>query len=380
MLSESLKYGGQQHYILQQVKYLNNHGFEIYNGFIIDGELRKKYNHLKVPLFQYLGSLKIYERKLNGYLPFINIVMFINAVRRLLFYCTKNKIQVIQVNGVISHLIGDTVGKLLKIPTVYNTGNIMSETEKLHYKFFKWLPVSYWTNVFITSLNNHKEELQLLGVSSERIFHLESIGVDIKKFHPNITGEKIRAELGIPTNSIVVGQAGRLFGNKRFDYMLEMANEVIREEPTTVFLVVGDGPEEIRLHRLAKKLGIEKSVVFTGARNDIPQVMAATDIAVFTMDEFTGGRTNWEAMASGKPVVSTKNLLVEHERTGLIAPAHNAKEFAATVLSLIKDYELRKQLGKNARQVSEEKYDFNSNYMPQFEKMIKKLSKRSKWG
>lgn len=378
MLQESLKYGGQQHFILQQTKYLINCGYEVFIGYVVDGMLRKEYIQLQLPIFNYLESLKIYERKLNGYLPFFNIVMFINSVGRVIRYCLKNKINVIQVNGIISHLIGDTVAKLIGIPTIYNAGNIMSESEKLHYRLFKWLPVSYWTDIFRTSLSNHKEELISLGVSSERIFHHPAVGVDLEEFHPNLSGKKVRSDLGIPQNAIVVGQAGRLHENKRFDYMLKVSREVIKEAPRTIFLVVGEGPEEINLHKLVRKLGIEKSVIFTGARSDMPQIIAAMDIAVFTMDEFSGGRINWEAMATGIPIVSTKNILIEHERTGLIASAHDTKEFSAAILSLINDIDLRTKLGKTARQVSEKKYDFNNVYMPQFEEMVRNLVNKYK--
>jgi len=214
-----------------------------------------------------------------------------------------------------------------------------------------------------------------LGVSEEKLYCVGTFGVDLEKFHPGLSGTEFRKELGLLESVPVIGQAGRMVPKKRFDFMLEAARLVIDAVPETVFLVVGDGPERANLERLARALDIQKNVLFTGLRLDMPKVVASFDIALFTMVDTIGGTANWEAMACAKPIVSTNNPLIEDGVTGFVVPSDNILEFANAIITLIRNPELRKKMGRKARQVSEERYDFAKMVIPKLQELYEEIAR-----
>ena len=139
-----------------------------------------------------------------------------------------------------------------------------------------------------------------------------SPGVDPSVFFPGCGGDQVRARLGIGSGTPVVVCTARLVRRKGQDTLLRAWPEVRRAHPTAVLLVVGDGPARPRLTRLARRLGVQASVVFAGGVS-WPEVPAHTDAGdVFAMP----CRTLWwglqpeawgmvvqEATACGLPVV-----------------------------------------------------------------------------
>jgi glycosyltransferase involved in cell wall biosynthesis len=132
-------------------------------------------------------------------------------------------------------------------------------------------------------------------------FRVLFCGIDLEPFRQKVCREEVRKELGIPLDAPVVGHVGRFAPQKNHAFLLEIAAEVIKRRPEVYFLLVGDGPLRPDMEAKARKLGIEKKVVFTGTRGDVPRLMlGAMDVFVFP--------SLWE----GLPIV-----LVEAQAAGL---------------------------------------------------------------
>src|SRR5206468_11016146 len=99
------------------------------------------------------------------------------------------------------------------------------------------------------------------------------------------------------------------------------------------FLVVGDGEERKRLEEQATRLGLRQAVVFLGARDDVPRLLAAADVYVHPSLFEALPTSLLEAMATGLPVVATRvggvPEIVAHGRTGLLVEAGRPDELAA---------------------------------------------------
>ncbi len=112
--------------------------------------------------------------------------------------------------------------------------------------------------------------------------------------------------------------------------------------PTARLLVVGEGSRREELEAQAIALGIAKTVVFTGRRDDIPAVTAALDVAVLPSDREAQGLTILEAMALSRPVVASAvggiPEVIQDGRTGLLVPPHDAAALAAAVVRLLTDH------------------------------------------
>ena len=113
-----------------------------------------------------------------------------------------------------------------------------------------------------------------------------------------------------------------------------------------------------------KQLGIKNRVIFTGERNDIPEILGLLDI--FCLPTFTHEglpRSIVEAMAMELPVVTTDirgcREVVLHEKTGLIVPPRNSEQLASELGKLLANEKLRRKYGKAGRIRVEAEFDEN---------------------
>jgi glycosyltransferase involved in cell wall biosynthesis len=162
-----------------------------------------------------------------------------------------------------------------------------------------------------------------------------------------------RAEMGIPPGSVLVGTLGRLSREKNLDLFVDMAAGLANEFPEARFLIAGEGPCRGAIERAVKGAGIGGRVVVTGARSDVPRVLAAMDLFVMTSD--TEGLPNavMEAMAAALPVVSTRvggvPELVADGETGRLVPRGQLVPLLSSIRPLIRDGHLRRRQGEAGR-------------------------------
>jgi glycosyltransferase involved in cell wall biosynthesis len=184
--------------------------------------------------------------------------------------------------------------------------------------------------------------------------HVLLKGVDVGALDPaRVDGKAVRAALGIPSRTLVVGAVGRLVWQKSHVDFLRAAGVLREEFPEARFLLVGEGKEEKRLRAEAKALGIEDQVIFTGYRRDVPALMAAMDIFVLPSRQENMPQVLLEAMAMARPVVSTATIgvreVLEDSRNGFVVPKRDFEALASRVRSLAGDTQLRKAMGERAR-------------------------------
>jgi glycosyltransferase involved in cell wall biosynthesis len=152
----------------------------------------------------------------------------------------------------------------------------------------------------------------------------------------------------------VVAFAGRLIHGKGADHLIE-AVAALSSTRRVRLLIAGDGPERPRLESLASSLGISSVVNFLGLEHDIPAFWQMCDIAAIPSTEFIEScpMTTLEAMASGKPVVATRNgglpELVIHGETGIVVPPHDRVALTNALALYASNRELRATHGESGR-------------------------------
>jgi glycosyltransferase involved in cell wall biosynthesis len=166
----------------------------------------------------------------------------------------------------------------------------------------------------------------------------------------------VRAELGIPEGDNVVGNIAHLRSQKGHDVWLRTAARVVERSPNTTFVIVGREKQpghQKELEALATRLGISERVRFVGFRPDPYPYLAAFDVFLMT-SEFEGFPIALvEAMAMGRPVVSTDvggvGEAIGDEETGLLAPAGDEVALARHVIALLEDAPRREAMASRAR-------------------------------
>jgi len=216
----------------------------------------------------------------------------------------------------------------------------------------------------ITVSRDTRTRLVQNGVPADDVAVLHN-GIDTAVWRRENATPVLRGELPLAPGALMVGTVARITPEKDLATFYRVAELVCRERPGTLFVIVGDGyGDELELARQeVRRLGLEKVVLFTGHRTDLPDVYVSFD--VFLMTSVTEGMPNTllEAMALGVPSVSTRvggvPELLEDGNGGYLAPAGDAEELARLVLRLLASPELRERCGAQCRARIEERFAFS---------------------
>lgn len=193
-------------------------------------------------------------------------------------------------------------------------------------------------------------------------------GVDEKTFHPDSGGDEVRARLGLTGRPVVVC-VSRLVRRKGQDTLIRAMPRILAAEPDTVLLIVGGGPYEKDLRRLAAETGVAASVRFTGPVPwaELPAHYGAGDVFAMPCRTRRGGLdveglgiVYLEASATGLPVVAgdsggAPDAVLDGE-TGWVVRGGSPEEAADRIVALLQDAELRHRMGERGRRWVEEKW------------------------
>jgi len=174
--------------------------------------------------------------------------------------------------------------------------------------------------------------------------HVVPLGIDLDRF--------AAAEPALPKDGPVVGNVARLAPQKDHASLLEAA----RLLGDVRFVIVGDGELREELERRADGLPVE----LTGARDDVPELLASFDVFAFP-SLFEGlCLAVIEAQAAGVPVVATpvggiRETVVDGE-TGLLVPTGDPAALAAAIRRLLDEPDLARRLAGEARRRVRERY------------------------
>lgn len=181
---------------------------------------------------------------------------------------------------------------------------------------------------------------------------------------------RIRAELGVPDDCVLIGAVGNLNRFKGYTYFLRAAAKIKERVDRTRFLIVGrrletDVPYSEHLLQQTAALGVQESVVFAGFRGDVPRVLAALDVFVLPSVLESCPLALLEAMAMKTPVVATDvgavSEMVDHGRTGFVVPPADPEALAEAVLTVLaRPKEQVRDLVDEARKTVERRFSLGT--------------------
>jgi glycosyltransferase involved in cell wall biosynthesis len=193
--------------------------------------------------------------------------------------------------------------------------------------------------------------------------------------------ESFRKELRIDSGTAMLLSTGRLADQKGLEYLLQAAH-LMSSHSNLRFKIVfaGTGPLESHLKQLAKDLDIREQVRFLGFRNDIGDLLIASDIVVLPTLYEGLSIALLEAMAAGKPIVTTaigSNLEATHNgEAALLVPTKNPEALARAIVKFSLDGSLRQSVAQSAREIFDKCYTeermletYRAQYLELFDKL-----------
>lgn len=278
--------------------------------------------------------------------------------------------------------------KLLRVPLV-GTHHTFYDHYLKHAKIdYEWgkkfsckCTIAYYNrcDLILSPSQSLYESLLVQGL--KKPVEILSNSIDIKLFSPVSdaqTKTQLKKSFGIDGQSLIY--MGRLSYEKSIDIVIKAFALMLEKRPDLKLMIVGDGPERLKLERLAADLGINEQIIFTGALygENLVKALRASDVYLTACKNENMPLAVLEIMAAGLPavVVKEKGLaeIIKENVNGFFAKTDDPQNMAQKALELLTKPDLLEKFGQTSRRLTMEYSHERIGKM--LEQTYKKLIKR----
>jgi len=337
--------------ILNHKRELEKRGHEV---FVFCPGTRKQKKENKDPNVYYFTSttFKPYPDYRLALFPFFS------AVKKV----KKANIDIIHSHGIATTgLAAIQCSNKLKIPILASFHTLVPEA--MHYitknnqiegflKSVAWKYLIWYYSHFLKVLIPSNCIKNILEKHNIQNLQVHIAGIDEKRFNQLVDGSEIRKRYKLKNNPLIL-HIGRVAMEKRLEYIINSADNVLNSYPNAKFMIVGKGPAMEHYKNLVNSKGLSKNFIFTGyiPDKDVPKYYAASDVLVFPSNFDTQGLVVLESLFVGTPVValegSAPSEFIVNGKTGYLFSDHF--DIHEKIILSIKNKE---ELSKNAAKTS----------------------------
>ena len=345
----NLDIGGAQEVVRTLAEHLAYAGCSAVVCAFKDGPLRQEIERRGIPV-------EILPDRRYSVVAFPLFIMDMLRLRRaLLEVVSRHQINVIQ-----THLLRSLdflvltlrYGRnLLVFWTVQNARLTLRED---HLRRHKWLlgpkQLAYrllyrlaarWVNGFIAVSDEVKMAIvDTIGPVQDKITVICN-SVDVRRYQQPVDTARVRRQLGLAQDARLMAVVATFKTQKGHRYLIEAAPSLVSEFPDLHILFIGDGDLREELQAQTRALGLDAHIHYLGSRNDVSDLLAASDY--FVLPSLWEGLSMAlvEAMASGLPIIATevsgtKQVMVAGE-TGLLVAPGNAQQLKEAIMQLLSE-------------------------------------------
>lgn len=348
-LIDGLKIGGAEVLLRDLVCHLRESGQHVHVGFSTSGPMQKSFEEMQIPLTRLSRIARVD--------PFL-LEQMCRLIRR-------EKPDIVHTHLFKSDFHGRLAARICQVPVIVSTAhNNDLWARRFPLGILYGLTARMADRVIAVSEEVRDYQIRYIRTSPQKIVTINS-GVNVKKFESRAdAGLNVRKELGLAPSTPLVGIVGRLQPQKDHATFLRAARSIRDVLPDARFLVVGDGPLRGELTHQARTLDLLPSVIFCGIRQDIPAVLSALDLLVFSSRWEGLPVALMEGMAAGKPIVSTNvggvSGVAIADETAILVSAGDSLALAGACLRILQDRSLAQRLGKTGLKRVREKYSLDA--------------------
>lgn len=331
--------GGAEAKTIETVQGLDGYEFTVGHG--------NEYDPDQVSMLKEHGIETQRFRTIRHYNP-VTAVPAVFAVAR---YIRRKNFDVVHTHSTEAGIIGRFAASMAGTPAVIHTVHgvpFADDRNDLLEQFVLQCErlAARQTDRLVTNADAIAEDYLNRGIGRPEQYRTVYSGIDIDRFRDaepasDVTGSGVR-----------ILMVGRLADGKGFEDLLAALDRL--DEAGVSAYLVGDGPLREDLEAEIERRGLTRSVHMLGYRDDVPEIMAASD--VFVLPSYREGtpRVITEAMASGLPVVATDIAgipeQVEPGTNGFLIAPGNVDELTSRLAQLISSSDLREEFGERSRE------------------------------
>jgi glycosyltransferase involved in cell wall biosynthesis len=351
---DNIEFGGGERVFSQIIRGLNKEKFEVFVASNPGGTFEEKLREVGIEVV----PVRMTSRYNLG------------LILRLKKIIKTKDVRIVHSQGGRADFFARTAARISRTPIIISSVAMMVEgydvgmLKKGLYVLMDRKTERWVDRFIILSEASRKRLIERHKVPPEKIIKIHN-GIEIEDYDPGIEEAEdkkleLRRELGLKSDGPVIGAVGRLVWQKGFEYLIRAVPQVIRAFPAAKFLIVGEGPLRGRLEALSEGLKIKDSIIFTGFRSDIKDILAL--IELLAMPSLLEGlpMVLLEGMAMAKPIVASKidgiTEVLENGETGLLVQEKDPHELAEAMIEILKNKTKADLLGSKARKIAEENF------------------------
>ena len=359
-LGTQMEVAGAQRMLLSQARWFQKKGFVVQAVFFYDKQgLSEGWQAANT--FPVISL----EARMPNANPFSNAGRLMRAFWRL-FRLLKNN-QVIITFTPHSNLLGLPIAWLAGVSVRIGTHHGYIEgSSKLLAWFHGRLSNSKICSKMVAVSNQVKEyAIMREHVNPEKIIVIQN-GIEPHRLvkEQATMRQVLRNQFHVAESDLLVVTVGRFTVQKGHTFLIDAISQIAPRYPKVHFVFAGDGPLRQELEGKVKSLGLITRITFPGIRNDINELLLASDI--FVQPSLWEGLSLalLEALMAGLPVLATQvegvaDVVVDG-KSALFVPPGDSERLAAALEKLMQDPELRSKLSKQGRERAEKSYSIDS--------------------
>ena len=332
-------FGGQEHRILLECKEMIRRGHRSVVICRPEAEIRRRAAEAGIPVHP---------------MP-IRYSFDAAAVAGMVRLFRREKVDVVNTHSGKDSWVGSMAAKIAGVPLLLRTRHISVPVRR------GWYNLIYrWPDGYVTTGEMIREHLIGVGIDPDRVESIPT-GVDMARFSPDVSGDAVRAGMGLSPGEFLVAMIGVLRSWKRHDVFLDTLRLLRGRGIKLKGLIAGEGPRRAAIEMEIREKGLEGVAVLAGYREDVPEILAAAQVVFLTSDRFEGvPQVILQALAMGRPVVASPiggiPEVVLHGTTGFLCPAGDSAAYADAAGRLLADPPLRERLGAAGRELVLSRY------------------------
>lgn len=282
---------------------------------------------------------------------------------RLAKILRERQVDILHSHLFYSSVFASPIGWLCGVPVILETPHVREQWRRgwLKSRFVVDRLAGRFVDYYIAvSEANARYLVKQKGLPLQKIVVIHN-GCDLRRFDSaHATRFDLKRSLGFQDSDPLLIVIGRLEPQKGHRVLLEALPRVCHEFPQVRLVCVGEGTLRSELESQTRRLGLEASVRFVGYQSNVAEWLALADVTV--LPSFYEGLplVAIESLAAGRPVVATAvdgtpEVIIDG-KTGLTVSPGDATRLAEAICRLLRDSELRNELGRAGRQVVEERF------------------------
>lgn len=297
----------------------------------------------------------------------------LRALWRLYRIMRREHFTIVHVHTPKAELLGALAARLARVPIIVDTFRGIYYREDMH-SFWRWffLRMAQIAAACADVVLSQSYEAMQIAIEEgicppEKIKYLGN-GIDVVRFDRDCISQEViderRTEFGILETALVIGFVGRLVEEKGVLDLLRAISDVVKVFPETRVLLIGrtdlDKPDAIR-PEIACDYGVQEACIFTGMRQDMPELYALMDVFVLPSHRESFPRSPMEASAMKVPCVVTDipgcRETVEQGRNGVLVPLGDIEALKTALVDILSHPDKARSMGEAGRAMALERFD-----------------------